>query len=59
MKEETPGKGFGERDRATLRADIWIPRPRGSVCRNESLTRHGLLADIAADLRFGNSQVPK
>jgi hypothetical protein len=49
VKEGAPGYGFDERHRATLRADIWISRPGGSVCRNENLTRNGLLADIAAD----------
>jgi hypothetical protein len=28
-------RGFGNRCRATPRADIWIPRPRGSVCREK------------------------
>src|SRR5207302_10072287 len=38
-----------DRYRATPRADIWIPRPTGSVYREERLTRRGLLTDIAAD----------
>jgi hypothetical protein len=42
-------KDLPDRYRVTPRADISIPRPRGSVCRHKNLTSHGLLADIAAD----------
>src|SRR4029434_1480802 len=40
-------RGFDDSYRATPRADIWIPRPRRSVCREKRLTRRRLLADIA------------
>jgi hypothetical protein len=45
-------QGFGNRCRATPRADIWIHRPTGSVCRDKRLTRRRLLADIAAVFAF-------
>ena len=53
-KEGRPFSGsfalrFSDGYRATPRADIWIPRPTGSVYREERLTRRGLLTDIAAD----------
>jgi hypothetical protein len=51
-------QGFDERDRATPRADIWIPRPEGSVCRDQSLTGRSLLADIAADFTHLRLRVP-
>ena len=38
--------------RATPRADIWIHRPMGNVCRGERLTRRDLIMDIAADFIF-------
>jgi hypothetical protein len=47
-----------EGDRAMPRADIWITRRRGSVCREKRLTRRGLLADIAADFFLLQSRVP-
>ena len=43
---------LGECCRATLRADIWIHRPTGSVCREETLTKRDLMMDIAADFGF-------
>jgi hypothetical protein len=44
--------------RATLRADIWIPRPGGSVCRKKRLTRCALSKDIAADFARLRLRVP-
>jgi hypothetical protein len=41
-----------ERSRATPRADIWIHRATGSVCREKRLTKRALLKDIAADFTF-------
>ena len=38
----------------TLRADIWIPRPTGGVCRGETLTKRDLMMDIAADFTFSD-----
>jgi hypothetical protein len=38
----------------TLRADIWIPRLAGGVCRGERLTKRGVLKDIAADFGFSD-----
>jgi hypothetical protein len=43
----------------TLRADIWIHRPMGSVCRGERLTRRDLMMDIAADLLFSDHGAPE
>ena len=39
VKEDFSGSGFDDRYRATPRADIWIPRRVGSVCREKRLTR--------------------
>jgi len=50
---------FGERCRAKLRADIWIPRPPGGVCRRERLTKRGGLKDIAADFGFSDCGAPE
>ena len=41
-----------------LRRPLWIP-PTGSVCREERLTRRGLLTDIAADFALLRLRVPE
>jgi hypothetical protein len=43
---------LGECRRAIPRADIWIYRPTGGVCREKRLTMCGLMKKIAADFRF-------
>ena len=53
-------QGFGNRCRATPRADIWIPRPHGlCLSEKERLTRRGLLKDIAPDFALLRLRVPE
>ena len=43
---------LGDCQRAIQRADIWIYRRTGGVCRGERLTKRDSMMDIAADFRF-------
>jgi hypothetical protein len=43
----------------TLRADIWIPRPPGGVCREMRLTKRDSMMDISADYRFSDHSAPQ